>query len=100
MKKLYLIFLLAFLLIGCAVLKTGKEAWLACQHDPVCIQEAKANANKGKEIGQTVGASITVPGGAVAGAILGYGVLFAFSMIKGGLGLIKKKEEVQPIPTP
>lgn len=96
MRKLILALSLVGLLIGCAQLQTGKQAFLACKADPVCWEEAKHDAQQGQTIGATVGASVPVPGGAAAGAILGYGIMLAVSAIRGGLKLIKKPEITQP----
>ena len=87
------IILAVFLLSGCMVIREYVADAKACAADPVCLEKAKASGAKGKEIGEILGASIPVPGGAAAGAIGGYGIMFLIALLRGGKNLKKVSVE-------
>ena len=92
MKKLTLLFAV-LLVIGCAQVREHVDYVKLCLQDPACRAEAQESAKQGKEVGAIAGASVPVPGGAAAGALLGYGSVLLFSLWKGGK---KKNEETHP----
>ena len=82
MKKLFLIFILAFILTGCSSLKE-------CLDDPGCKKDFEEAVAKGAKSGALVGA-VGGPGGAAGGGVVG-GLLSGWWVVRQFKK--KKKEE-------
>ncbi len=81
MKKLIIVSLLFFSFIGCAWLGQQVDYQKACMADPVCLEEAKRDA----ELARTL-SNAAFPG---VGAVAGAGVLALALWFRGR----KKKEQ-------
>lgn len=89
MRRVVLIPILIFGILGCAQLKHARDNASACLADPVCVQEATAQRNKGTSMGELFGGLAPVPwAGKVAGSILGGVFLIAY--------LVRDKKKVTP----
>jgi hypothetical protein len=83
MKKLIIVSLLYFSLVGCAQLSEWTQAQADCASDPTCLAETKKYA----ELGRTIGNSVYPVAGTAAAGVITYLALGIFGLRK------KKKEE-------
>lgn len=93
MKKSVLLFVVLFLMSGCAFLNERKADWEACKVDAACMEQAKSWQSKTETVSLIAASAVPVPGAAAAPKILGYAA-FAVAMLIGGHALKKKKEVV------
>lgn len=95
MKKITLLLGIILLSSGCAFFEARKSDWLACQADPVCVEQARNWQDKTETVSTIVASSVPVPGAAAAPKVFGY-ISFGLAMLLGGRAINKKKKAVTP----
>ena len=97
MKRFYILCFVVFIALGCAAVKQAGTDAKACLADPACLAQAKAEAERGREIGLTLGGISPIPLSANVVGAVSYGLVLIYALIKGGH---KKREDDIVVPTP
>lgn len=73
-----------FLIVGCAGIGQQAANVKACASDPVCLETARKEAIKMKEVGRAVGDAVPFPSAPLVAGCAFYGVALIFNLAKGG----------------
>ena len=97
MKKLAFVSLALFVLVGCAALKQVATDAKSCVSDPVCLAEAKAQADQAKGVAVAIGGISPIPLSSNLVGGVAYGAVLIYALIQGGRK--KRQEETTEPPT-